>query len=72
MEELTGADRDILSSILCHGDNVPTNIAENIDKNPKYVSQRLKDLDSRNLVSNKGRGVWTLTDKGLAVARQLD
>lgn len=66
---VTPTELEILRDIQIHGDNVPTNIAENIDAASKYVNRKLADLEDRGLVRNKGRGVWTLSPDGRKLVR---
>jgi Mn-dependent DtxR family transcriptional regulator len=68
---LTSVDRELLADLLMHGDNVPSNISDNIERHPTSVSQRLSELEDMGLVRNKGRGVWTLTAPGANMARSL-
>jgi predicted transcriptional regulator len=60
----TDMDLRILRDLAIHGDNVPANICDNIDGAKKYVNRRLRRLEENDYVSNKGRGVYQLTDKG--------
>jgi predicted transcriptional regulator len=68
---LSQVERAILSDLLSHGDNVPGNIADNTGHHPKSISRSLSDLDDDNLVKSKGRGVWTLTDRGQEIAEKV-
>ena len=72
LQMLSPVERDVLVDLLTHGDNVPGNIADNTDRHPKSVSKRLKSLEEKELIENKGRGVYTLTMDGIAVARRLN
>jgi predicted transcriptional regulator len=65
----TSAQRAIIVDLLNNGDNVPANIAENTGYSREHVQRSLSDLEDKGLVSNKGRGVWELTDKGQESAR---
>lgn len=69
-EMFTGAARDVLVDLLENGANTPSNVAENTDRHPKTVSERLADLESSGYVRNKG-GVWELTMKGLTAAQTI-
>jgi Mn-dependent DtxR family transcriptional regulator len=60
---------EILKDLQVNGDNVPANIAENIDRHPKYVTRSLTELEDDGYVINKGRGVYTLSPDGREVAR---
>lgn len=68
---LTAVESEVLVCLLLRGDNVPSNIAENIDRHPTSVSGSLSDLEDMELVRNKGRGVWTLTSQGINIAMSL-
>lgn len=75
---LTPLQREIIRDLRLNGDNVPANIADNIGSHPNSVSRALSgknykhgSLDDLSLTKNKGRGVWTLTDGGGAVADEL-
>jgi len=65
MTDLSRVERAIILNLYTDGDNVPSNIADNIPHHAKSVSRSLADLEDMQLVTNKGRGVWTLTDDGL-------
>lgn len=65
----TAVSRDVLVDLLLNGDNTPTNIAESTGRHTTSVSRKLSDLEEQGLVINKGRGVWTLTMKGMRHAQ---
>ena len=65
-------DEELLIDLLKHGDNVRGNLAENIGRNDSHVSERLANLRERSLVEDKGRGVWSLTRRGVRIAQGLD
>lgn len=67
-EMLTAVEMDILVDLLVHGDNTPSNLADNTGRHKTSVSQRLPELEERDLVRNKGRGVWSLTEPGANMA----
>ncbi|WP_425548280.1 winged helix-turn-helix transcriptional regulator [Actinoplanes cyaneus] len=70
---LTASDRDILIDLLNNGDNSPSNIADNIDRHSKTVSERLSTLEDEGYVVPKGSGgVWTMTERGLHSAQILN
>lgn len=75
MGNLSPVMQEILIDLHEHGDNVPANIGDNIDRHPNSVSRALRKLTDDeslpDLVRNKGRGVWTLTDRGQEVADRL-
>lgn len=67
---LTETEQDILIHLLQEGNDAPSNIAEDINRSPEYVSNRLSGLSSEGLlVKNKGSGVWALTAEGAEMAR---
>ena len=68
---LSEGDIAILIDLYRQGDNLPSNIAENIDKSRVHVSNRLSSLHDDGLTHNKGGGVWTLTPDGVELARAL-
>jgi predicted transcriptional regulator len=68
---LSAVESEILVDLLLNGDNVPSNIADNIDRHKTSVSRSLSSLESEDLVDNKGRGVWTLTVAGASLARTI-
>lgn len=68
---LTSVEREILVELLVRGDNVPGNIAESIGRSRPYVSETLSELEEKDLVDHKGRGVYRLSEYGLAVARTV-
>jgi Mn-dependent DtxR family transcriptional regulator len=68
---LSSVESEIVVDLLLHGDNVPSNIAENIERHQTSVSRSLSALEDEDLVSNKGRGVWTLTVAGASLARTI-
>ena len=65
---LTKTEMDVLNDLDRNGANVPGNISDNTGRHEKSVSRVLSgsdnSLESRNLVRNKGRGVWEITDLG--------
>lgn len=68
---VTGLQRDVLVYLLQYGNDAPSNIADAIDTNSKYVSQMLDSLESEGLVNPRGAGVWTLTEDGVELARAI-
>jgi len=72
---LKPTDRDVLRDLLPpprgNGDNIQTNIADNTGRSPKAVSQALERLEDDDLVRNKGRGVYRLTNHGRDIAQNL-
>lgn len=66
----TPTEMEILRDLQQNGDNVPANVADNIDRHAKYVIVKLSDLADRGLVLNKGRGVYTLSPDGREYVRQ--
>lgn len=74
VDNLSPVMQETLIDLHIHGDNVPGNIGDNIDRHPNSVSRALRQMTERetnDFVRNKGRGVWTLTDEGEKVAEQL-
>jgi len=68
---LSPVQEDILVDLLVHGDDGPRNIAENTDRNPDSVSQRLPELVEQDFIRNKGAGTYTLTRDGIHLAREI-
>lgn len=68
---LSSVEMDVLEDLLLHGDNTPKNIGENTSRNPSNVSERLADLQEKDLVRSKGGGVWALTLRGANMARAI-
>lgn len=68
---LSPVERAILTDLSENGDNVPTNIADSTGHHSKSVSRSLSNLEDREIVRNKGRGVWTLTADGKELAARL-
>lgn len=64
-------ERAALVDLLENGDNVPSNIARSTDTHKKSVNRCLINLADRDLVSNKGAGVYKLTPTGREVAQLL-
>lgn len=71
MKTLTPVERGLLVDLLAHGDNVPSNIADNTGYHEKSVCRSVSKLEDEKLVRNKGRGVYTLTHRGLEQAEEL-
>lgn len=75
MGNLSPVMQETLIDLYVHGANIPANIGDNIDRHANSVSRALRkhteDENSPTLVRNKGRGVWTLTDRGEEVAERL-
>ena len=71
---LKPTEREVLRD-LCrengHGDNIQTNISENIDRTPKSVASALCNLEEKGLIVNKSRGVYRLTEDGREVSERL-
>lgn len=65
-------DRAILDHLLRVGNDAPTNIAEDVETAPEYVSQRLNELRREGLVENLGSGVWALTPTGVEWLRSRE
>lgn len=64
-------EREILVHLREKGDNIPSNIADAIDRHSGSVQRSIGELESRELVENKGRGVYTLTEKGDEASESL-
>jgi predicted transcriptional regulator len=71
LEMLSPVEIDVLRDLLLNGDNLPANIADNTGRHQKSVQRRMSDLEENELVRNKGRGVYALTDKGLKTAQSI-
>jgi len=69
--KLTPSERAILVDLLVHGDNTPSNLADNANMSRDHANDCLSELEDRRLVKNKGRGVYRLTLSGTAAARDL-
>jgi len=69
--KLTPVERSVLSDLLLNGDDRPANIARRTGKHRGSVSRSCNNLQEKNLVRNKGEGVWTLTNGGVQVARNI-
>ena len=66
INDITPTDARILNH-LSDGRNVPVNIAEDIDRHSKHVSDRLRELRNRGLVrtvGNKSVSLHEITSKG--------
>lgn len=57
--DLNDTDDEILV-VLSHGRNVPSNLADEVDKSRQYIHQRLKLLETADYVRNVGNGVYEL------------
>ena len=57
--ELKEIDDGILT-ILAEGRNVPSNLADRLDKSRQWITQRLQQMESADYVRNVGRGVYEL------------
>ena len=63
----------ILELLEEEGQYPPKIIAEKIDKHPKYVGKRCRELRDHDLLRNLGRGLYQITDLGKAyLAGELD
>lgn len=69
--KLTPVEREILVHLLLYGDNVPSNIAKDIGRHKRSVGRSCKSLVDKELVREKGAGVYTLRVAGVAIARDL-
>lgn len=54
----------ILELLEEEGQYPPKIIAEKIDKHPKYVGTRCRELRDHGLLRNLGRGLYQITDDG--------
>ena len=68
---LSPVERAVVADLSCHGDNVPGNISDNTGYHEKSVSRSLSNLEDRDIVRNKGRGVWSLTEHGETIAKDV-
>lgn len=75
MGNLSPVMQETLIDLHEHGDNVPANIGDNIGRHSNSVSRALRrmvdDYDPPLVRNKQGRGVWTLTDRGLDLAERL-
>jgi len=72
--DLSDAEKDVLLCLSRKGDNIPANIADETGLHSKSVSRILsgsEGLEEKDLIENKGRGVWTLTEVGQEIADGL-
>ena len=69
--ELSPVERETLIHLLTEGDDIPSNIADNIDRHSRSVSRSAKRLKEKELVEDKGRNVYTLTGRGEKTARSV-
>jgi len=60
----TPTEREILRYLQLNGDDIPANVADGIGRHSKYVTQKMRDLEDRGYLVNKGRGVYTLSPDG--------
>jgi DNA-binding MarR family transcriptional regulator len=73
---LTPVQKDVLVHLLEEGDDIPANIAEGTGRHSKSVSRCITGMGEESLlglgfVSDKGRGVYTLTEDGRERAESL-
>lgn len=61
--ELNDADRRILE-LLSEGRNLPQNLADDLDYSRQYVQNRLQMLKAADYVTNRGGGLYEITDDG--------
>jgi Mn-dependent DtxR family transcriptional regulator len=72
MDDLTRTEENILKHLLLYGDNVPSNVAEDIDASRSYVNDLLSGLSEKGLVIHKGNGVYKLSGTGISVAVEIN
>ena len=66
VDDITETDARILN-VLADGRNVPSNIADEIERHPKHVSDRLSTLRDSGLVRHVGRenvSLHEITERG--------
>lgn len=72
---LTDVEGDVILVLFLWGDNIPANIGERAGRPASSVNYVLSTKDdsltARGIVENKNRGVYTLTDQGEQLARDL-
>jgi len=68
---LTPTQQAILIDLLVFGDDKASNIGNRTDHHRNSISRSLQPLAEDSYVSNKGDGVYTLTDKGREAAQGL-
>lgn len=61
---LSRAERAALVDILIHGDDKAANIGQRVGMHRNTISTKLTKLAGEDYLSNKGGGVYRLTDKG--------
>jgi len=69
--DLSPVERAVLTDLLINGDDKPSNIAQRTGYTRPAVSRRCPPLVERGLLSDKGGGVYTLTNAGVQVAQNL-
>lgn len=72
---LTPVQKDVLVHLYREGDDIPANIADGTGRHSKSVSRCISGMDesllSLGFLRDKGRGVYTLTEKGEERAKGL-
>jgi predicted transcriptional regulator len=65
-------EKRVLLHLKENGDNVPSNIADDIDRRQGSVQRSTRQLREQGLIRNKGRGVYTLTEEGKTAVEALE
>lgn len=71
MVSLSPVEQEIVITLLLRGDCLPVTVADDHDRHPSSVSRSLSALESRGIVAEKDRAVYTLTVSGFRIARSL-
>lgn len=71
MSNFTPSEKEVMLHIRDNGDNVPYNIAEDVERHNKTVQRKCRELTEQGILRNKGQGVYTLTEKGEEVVEKL-
>jgi len=68
---LTPMQKEILLDLHAYGCDSPSNISDRIERTRSGVSTALAELRDNDLVTSKGRGVWSLTFHGCRSAQAI-
>jgi Mn-dependent DtxR family transcriptional regulator len=64
-------ERRTLVDLIENGDNIPKNIANNVDRHVGSIRRAVAKLEEKGLIKNKGGGVYTLTERGREATSSL-
>lgn len=71
MSDLTPLQMAILADLCLWGPDKAQNIADRVDTHRNTASGLLTDLEKKGYLSNKGGGVYEVTDLGKTTGREL-